>query len=258
MKTPGGLAFEIEGDGAPLLLIRPLGGTKSAWGTFRSLLAQRHRVIAFDLRGSGGSSGKARWSTRAIARDACQLLDALQVERTHVFGISLGGMAATWLAIDAPARVAKLCVASAPPLGLELSHAKLTRAFAMAACFARPRLDVEPALVTRVLSSAFRSAHPAQVERIARVVAETPSSRASLLRHALAGVLHHPGAALARITAPTLVLGGDHDALLGSAPPRQLAAAIPNADFRTIQGSGHDLTLEQPARTAQVLLEFLA
>jgi 3-oxoadipate enol-lactonase len=260
MNIPGGrLAYQWHGAdaGTPLLLIRPLGGAMALWDRFRARLAERMRVLSFDLRGTGESSARFPISTRAMTRDAAALLAALNIERAHVFGISLGGMAATWLAIDAPERVAKLCIACAPPLGLELTHAGLRRELALAACFLRPRDQVEPALVTRVLSHRFRREHPDRVAHIERIVAQTPSTRASLFGHALAGLLHRPGAALAGIRAPTLVLGGEHDGLLGRQPPRELAAAIPGATWQEIRNSGHDLTLEQPDETARAVLDFL-
>jgi 3-oxoadipate enol-lactonase len=259
-NIPGGrLAYQWHGKhaGTPLLLIRPLGGAMALWGPFRARLAERMRVLSFDLRGTGASSARFPLGTRAIARDASALLSALNVERAHVFGISLGGMAASWLAIDAPERVEKLCIACAPPLGLELTHAGLRRELALAACFLRPGPEVEAALVTRVLSHHFRRQHAERVASLQRTVAETPSTRASLFAHALSGLLHRPGTALTRIRAPTLVLSGERDGLLGRAPPRELAAAIPGATWREIADSGHDLTLEQPDETARVVLQFL-
>ncbi|HEX5655655.1 MAG TPA: alpha/beta fold hydrolase [Polyangiales bacterium] len=259
VNIPGGrLAYAWHGDhaGTPLLLIRPLGGTMALWDPFRLALAERVRVLSFDLRGTGASSAHAPFGTRAIARDALALLRALGVPRAHVFGISLGGMAATWLALDAPSSIARLCIACAPPLGLELTHAGLRRELAMAACFLRPRGEVEPALVTRVLSHRFRREHPDRVRRIAHTVAANPSTRASLFGHALAGLLHRPRH-LSQLRVPTLVLSGQHDGLLGSAPPRELAAKIPGAEWCEIPDSGHDLTLEQPDETARVVLAYL-
>src|SRR5690554_2356013 len=94
------LAYEICGrqnSGIPLLLLRPLGGSMALWGPFRDSLAESFRVISFDFPGLGQSSeASARTRTAALARDSIALLDHLGIERTHVFGISLGGMTATW------------------------------------------------------------------------------------------------------------------------------------------------------------------
>ena len=262
-KLPDGgqIAYEIHGPehgGIPVLLIRPLGGTMALWGPFRALLAEELRVISFDFRGSGHSSADPAWvSTRGLARDALQILAHLGVARAHVFGVSLGGMAATWLAILAPARVAKLCIASAPARGLSLTRAGLRRDLAMAACFARSGDEVEAALVDRILSRAFREAHPDEVRRIENVVRAEPASRTALVKHAVAGVLHDARRELRRIQAPTLVLAGENDTLLGTEPARALSKAIPRATFEIIADAGHALTLEKPIVTATRVARFL-
>ena len=118
------IAFEVSGAhaGAPVLLLRPLLGSIAAWGPFRAVLASRARVIAFDRSGSGDSSDAPYFlGTRGMAQEAVAVLDQLGVRRAHVFGASLGGMVATWLAIDAPHRVARVCLASTPDTGLDLS-----------------------------------------------------------------------------------------------------------------------------------------
>jgi 3-oxoadipate enol-lactonase len=241
-----------------LLLIRPLGGSMALWGRFREHLAQTFCVVAFDLRGTGHSSpDPARVTTRGLAEDARALLDDLEIPLAHVFGISLGGMTATWLAILAPSRVARLCIASAPARGIELTRSGILRELGLATCFARPLQEVEGALVDRILSQGFRESQPGEVARIEAVLRREPTSRSGLLKHALAGVLHNARRELGRIAAPTLVLAGDQDSLLAPASPRSLAAAIPHAAFEIIAGSGHDLTLEQPEITSSRVAEFL-
>ena len=260
--VPGGgqIAYHTSGHGSggpPVLLVRPLGGSMALWGSFRSSLAETHRIIAFDHRGSGWSSAAPLVTTTAtLARDALHLLDHLRVDRAQVFGISLGGMVATWVALVAPLRVAKLCVAAAPARGLALSRAGLGRGLSLAACLARPSAEIEGCLIDRILSRRFRDEHPDEVRAIERRANEAPTSRAGLIQLALAAGLHDTRRYLKRIHAPTLVLAGDHDVLLGADAPRALAAAIRGAEFAVIAGSGHDLTLEQPVVTAARVAMF--
>jgi len=257
----GRIAYQTRGtrdDRAPVLLIRPLGGSMALWGSFRTRLAETFRILAYDHRGSGRSSGAPSiTTTKALARDAMHLLDHLEVERAHVFGISLGGMVATWLAILAPARVSKLCIAAAPARGLALSRVGLEHGLSLAACLARPRKTIQGTLVTRILSRHFREGHPDELRRIVRLADEEPSSRMALAKLALAGAMHDARGSLSRITARTLVMAGEYDAILGTEPPRTLAASIDHAQFAIIEESGHDLTLEQPLATAANLAGFL-
>lgn len=256
--TVGSIGYEVRGleHGTPLLLIRPLGGSMVLWGRFRTLLEDQFRVISFDLRGMGRSSPADEWSTtRRLAGDALRVLNELEVDEAHVFGISLGGMIATWMGILAPMRVRKLCIASAPARGLELRRPGLRRGVRLAACFARR--EVEICLVHATLSARFRTQHPELVRSIDAVLRQNPTPRSTLLDLALASVLHDTGGKLHRIRSTTLVLAGQYDRLLGVDCSRVLARAIPRATFEVIPDAGHDLTLEQPEVTAARVARFL-
>lgn len=256
--TDGGIAWEERGarDAEPLLLIRPLGGAMALWAGFADELAKEHRVIAFDPRGVGRSGGSARTSTRALAADARVVLDARGVENAHVFGISLGGMIAQRLTLDAPGRVRRLVLASTAACGAAFEVAGLRRAFGFGRCFCRSRADTERCLVLRVLSERFRREYPQQAHHIAEIAAREPGKRRTLLAHALAAARHDARAELASIRVPTLVLAGDRDPLLGPRAGEDLANAIPNAKRTVIADAGHDLTLEQPLETARAVLAF--
>ena len=76
-------------------------------------LAERFRVIAFDNRGAGRSSGPpGPYTTRQMADDAAALLDHLGIDRAHVIGQSMGGMIAQELALGDPERVDRLVLYS--------------------------------------------------------------------------------------------------------------------------------------------------
>ena len=254
------LAFEVMGaqhPGEPVLLLRPLGGSMPLWGRFRERLAERARVIAFDHAGAGESSAAPLLiGTRGRAWDAAELLDELGIGRAHVFGVSLGGMVATWLAVEFPGRVARLCLASTPPAGLDLSASGLGRGLSLATCLARPSREVQPCLVRRVLSRAVREGDPGRAGHIAAAAAGQPARRRELLKQAAAAMLHDARDDLHRVRAPTLVLAGDQDELLGAGPQRELAAAIPGARFELVPEAGHALTLEQPDRVADLVAAF--
>jgi pimeloyl-ACP methyl ester carboxylesterase len=131
------------------------------WGDFAARLATGGRVIAFDPRGVGLSSDvPLRYSTRDMASDAVALLDGLGVDRAHVFGLSLGGMVAQWIAIDAPRRVDRLILASTLPRALAASPRALLRGAALLRCFARSGAEADVCLAMHILSSRFRAANP--------------------------------------------------------------------------------------------------
>src|SRR5262245_41435118 len=103
------LDYEITGEGEPLLLIMGTGGTVPLWAPTLPALAATHRVITFDNRGFGASTrGEGEIDMRLLADDAAGLLDALEVERAHVLGWSLGSATSQELAINHPDKVASL------------------------------------------------------------------------------------------------------------------------------------------------------
>ena len=260
---PGGghLAYEVHGaahDGVPVLLLRPLVGAMALWGPFRDALAARLRVVAFDPRGTGASSdAPAAATTRDLARDAVALLDALGEPVAHVFGLSFGAMIATWVAIDAPTRVARLCLASAGPTGIALTPSGLAVGAEMAATALVPGAAAAAHLVGEVLSRDLREHDPARVAEVESVAAEAPADRVETLKHAVAAARHDARAELHRVAAPTLVLTGDHDELIGPEPTAALAAGIAGARREVIADAGHDLTLAQPEATARCVAGVL-
>ncbi|MDB4931886.1 MAG: Beta-ketoadipate enol-lactone hydrolase [Myxococcaceae bacterium] len=263
VELPGGgfVAFEVHGarhGGVPVLLLRPMVGAMALWGGFRDALAARARVIAFDPRGTGASSdAPADATTRDLARDAVALLDALGEPVAHVFGISFGAMIATWIAVDAPARVARLCLASAGPVGFALTASGVGRALEMTATALVPGDEAVTHLVGEVLSADLREGRPSRVAAVEAAAATAPADRVEVLKHAVAAARHDASAELHRVVARTLVLAGDRDELIGDAPTAALAAAIPGARLEVVANAGHDLTLERPAETAAIVADFL-
>ena len=191
-----------------------------------------------------------------MARDARALMDHLEIPAARVFGISLGGMVATWLTADAPERVAGVVLASTLPRGLWSAGAALRGAVAMARCLVSDGPQAEACLVCRVLSDGFRREHPAEVLRIQAAVRSEPATRRGLWALLAAAAAPDGRRALKQIRAPALVLAGEMDVLVRVARQRALAAAVHGARFEVLPGAGHDLTLEQPRATAARVAEF--
>ncbi len=109
------LYYEEHGEGPPLVLLH--GGLMTIelnFGVVLPALAERHRVIAIELQGHGRTADVARPpSFIDFAADVVALLDHLGIERTDVFGFSVGGLTAYELAISYPDRLRRAVVASA-------------------------------------------------------------------------------------------------------------------------------------------------
>lgn len=257
VPAPGGgrLHVAVRGEGPPLLLLRPLGGSIVSWGPFADALAAWARVVMFDARGTGGlSPAPPAPTTRTMAADARAVLDALGIARAHVYGVSLGGMVASWLAVDAPERVDRLLLASTPVRGLVLRPRALRHAVGLATCLLhRDPAAAEACLAERILTPSFRARHPDAVAAIRRRAVIAPASRGSLLRFVRAALGHDVRARVAEIRAQTLVVGGGCDRLV---PPRvheRLAARLPQARLAILPDVGHDVSAEAPAAVAALV-----
>ncbi len=101
--------YEVHGSGEPLLLIMGLGANTTGWSMQIPEFSKEYCVIAFDNRGAGRSDKPNEpYSMRQMADDARGLLDELEIDSAHVFGMSLGGMIAQELVLQHPHRVSSL------------------------------------------------------------------------------------------------------------------------------------------------------
>jgi 3-oxoadipate enol-lactonase len=265
VRLPSGAELSCTVDGPPgapsILLNRPLGGSMALWGTFAKVLSESLRVVAFDPRGVGRSSPVPLrfngFGTRDMARDAISLLDELALARVHVFGISLGGMVASWIAAEAPLRTLSLVLASTLPKLSTSSHHALSRALPMTRALMSSRANAEIRLVRAVLSSAFRERCPERVREIEDTVRRNPARHRDLIALALATARHRMPESLAVRAPRTCCLIGSNDPLVGRASEAELLHDIDGAELRRIPDSGHDLTLEQPEQTARAVLDFV-
>ena len=252
-----------------VLLIMGLGMQLIAWppAMVQALVDAGYRVVRFDNRDAGlsqhfdhlgvpsllweGLKFRLGWRIRPpysvedMAADALGVLDALQIDKAHVVGVSMGGMVAQRVAVSAPGRVLSLSsiMSSSGARGLPEAKPAVTRVL-----LGRPAGRGVPAAIdhtvkllqaigspgfptaaaelrTKVAAAAQRSFHPQGILRQMVAVA-ADGTRA---------------AALARVTAPTLVVHGTADPLVPMACGEDTARRIPGARFESIEGMGHDL-----------------
>jgi pimeloyl-ACP methyl ester carboxylesterase len=103
------LYWEEAGSGDPVLLIMGLGMNATGWWRTIPVLAEHHRVLAFDNRGVGRSDRPpGPYSVPMLADDAVAILDAAGEQSANVYGISLGGMIAQEVVLRHAGRVRRL------------------------------------------------------------------------------------------------------------------------------------------------------
>jgi len=106
------------GKGAPLILIPGLGQDNATWGFQVPVFSKSFRVIAPDNRDAGRSfRSSAPYSSEDMADDLIGLMDRLWINRSHLLGVSMGGMIAQHMALKAPDRFISMVLASTTSSG---------------------------------------------------------------------------------------------------------------------------------------------
>jgi 3-oxoadipate enol-lactonase len=240
----------------PLVLVHGLADDHRAWRLTLPPLAMRHRVVLYDLRGLGSSSvGNADGTLDQLSGDLVSLLDALQIERAHLCGFSLGGTIVMRAAIDHPDRVARLLpVATSSRVGRSAAEWYAARAEMVRAHAPELRSTLEQD--TRdVYSNAPDQFAEGWLIRSQSTADPRGYGNACAAMAALGSQALDPE--LPRIAAQTLVVCADGDRLC---PPRAaeiIRDGIPGSRLVMIEGSGHPIPVEKPDQLADVILDFL-
>jgi 3-oxoadipate enol-lactonase len=253
------LHVERRGEGEPLLLIQGLGAGSAHWGEpFLDALGDGFELIAFDNRGIGRSGPCDDVTAATLAADALAVLDALELDGAHVVGFSMGGMAAQELALLAPERVRSLALLATSCGGTQSQATSGDVVNALtSAVFSGDRARVLKTAYALLVSSAFAAdrANYAAFEAVAR--GHTPAIGV-LLKQQAAVMTHDTFARLGAVSAPTLVVHGKEDQILGWINGDLVASRIPGARLELLEGVGHLLYWEQPGRVAGLVREHTA
>ena len=253
------LYYERRGEGEPLLLIQGLGGNSLHWGEgFLGGLQDGFELILYDHRGAGRSGALVGEHTIAeLAADAIGLLDALQIESAHVAGISMGGMVAQELVLQAPARVRTLTLGCTFPGGPEATMTDMT----VVGLLAEAVLSGDEERTMRVGYEVMIAADYAEQEGAYELYCELAGQyRAPIpvLMAQLSAIMgHDTSERLPEIEVPTLVIHGTEDRLMDVANGELIARLIPGARLELLEGSGHMFFWEQPERSARLVREHL-
>jgi pimeloyl-ACP methyl ester carboxylesterase len=234
------VGYARRGSGEPLLLVEGMAMHHLVWGEpFLAALGEHYDVISYDHRGIGDSADVAgEFSIAVLAEDAAALLDALDIESAHVFGISMGGMVAQELALINPQRVRTLALGCtyAGGEGSTLVASGPMRMF-------EAMQTHDPDIAVRAgfeanLSPAF-CAGEGNWERFHELALAQRVPVPVIMRQAQAAMGHDTSTRLPGLTVPTLVLHGTLDEMLAFSNGERIAALIPGSTFVAFDEVGH-------------------
>ncbi len=239
------LPCDDAGEGPALLLLHGHPFARRMWAPQLRALSTDFRVLAPDLPGYGESPPRgAKMGMDELADAALRFLDACDVTRAVVIGLSMGGLVAMELALRAPDRVNGVVLAATTAASVTPTEAAERRETAdrlerdgmldltleMGGRLFGPAARRDPEIVEPVLSMMLRTS-PAGAAAALRGRAERPDYRVLL-----------PG-----LQVPALVIAGDHDAYADEAVVAELVGAIPHPQVIRLPGTGHLPNLEAPA-----------
>jgi 3-oxoadipate enol-lactonase len=228
--------------------LQGLNAPAAAWAVQLAHFSRTHRCIAPDPRGVGKSDApKGPYTTAQMADDVRRILDACEVERAHVVGLSLGGAVAQELALAHPKRVRSIAL-----LASFARQSARSRALMEAWRVIYPLVADSPALreawEKQAYAWLFSDAYwrnDAAVRAALRFAATQPLQPVDgFLGQIDAALTHDTVARLPSLRVPVLILHGALDQLASPAGAEEMARLIPGAELLVLPEVGHAVNLE--------------
>ena len=256
----GRIRLQLGGFGDPVVLWPSLLMTGDMWYGVAAELADRHTLVLVDPPGQGGSQALTDYFTfDDCARCVADILDGLGLHRADFVGNSWGGMIGATFAADYPDRVGKavLMNCTAEPAGVrhKLQFELLLR---IAGWTGGIGGVLNRSVLKAFLGPTTLRHRPDVVEHVTAAARSVDVDSVSFAVRSVVPRRPDQRPLLGRITTPVLVVGGAEDTTF---PPREalaMAAAIPGASVRILDGVAHLAALEDPVGVGVLIERFLA
>ena len=255
---PDGTVLEETGlpDAPAAVLIHGLGLCREAWQWQTPALAERYRVISYDLYGHGDSAPPpAPASLRLFSDQLDRVMQACGIDRAAIIGFSLGGMIARRFAQDHPDRISALAILHSPHQRTPQAQAAILKRVQLARREGSGA-TVEAAL-ERWFTDSFRATHPEMMDLVRRWVLANDTAIYHRIYAVLADGLDEITAPDPAIAAPALVVTADEDFGNGPEMTRAIAAEIDGAETLILKGLRHMALAEDPEALNHPLIAFL-
>jgi len=251
------ISYHDSGDGTPILFLHSFGHNKNLWyPQLTHFLELGYRVIAPDMPGHGDSSFHPESHTvDQIGQSYCEFLEQIDVKKTVVVGISIGGYIALRMWAHRPDLISGLvmCCSKAEADSEEIKQ--------------RRRAQIEN-IHNNGLANFIETGGP---KRVAPKIAEerpwvvdwikmmnyTVSAEANAATLEAMAVKEDDTDTLATIDVPALILSGSHDIFIPKESPHNLNKGIKNSVHHVIQDAGHVASLENPTAVNTYMEDFL-
>ena len=256
-----GLKFHVQtfGSGVPVIMIMGLGAPGDKWKHNYELLSRWFWCIVPDNRGAGLSDKPEveSYTTEQMADDIIGIMDALDIKKAHVIGVSMGGAIAQQVALKAPKRVISLILTS--------TFASVSLAFKKALnLICDLKEDTDPAVLKQLnlwmtYGQYTQIHHPEKIEKSIEEDAAYPYPMPVYAYKAQCGAClsHNTANRLHELKMPVLIAAGAKDLFMNIEKTMELVHGIPQAEFYLAPEGGHVHQWEYPGPYDSVVVGFL-
>ncbi|CAN7207303.1 alpha/beta hydrolase [Variovorax sp. LjRoot130] len=265
--SAGGVNFAYrelgkQNGGTPVVFLVHLAAVLDNWDPrIMDGIAAKHRVIAFDNRGVGASSGSPSSSMEQMADDAITFIKAKGFEQVDLFGLSMGGMIAQEIVLKEPQLVRKIILAGTGPAGGEgISTVARVANYDLLRGFFTGQDPKQFLFFTRTPNGI--EAGKAFLQRL-KERSENRDKEISITAYvaqlrALSAWGQKEPADLSVVKHPVLIVNGDDDRMVPTSNSRDLARRLPNSTLIIYPDAGHGGVFQFHAVFVPKALEFLA
>ena len=250
------IAFDDEGSGPPVIFVHGYPFNRSLWNEQVAAFRQTHRVITPDLRGFGDSDSSEGPATMTrMAQDILALMDALEIPKAVLGGLSMGGYVVLAFYKQFPSRVRGLVLADTRAQA-DTPEVKRVRAQQAEQILAEGMAGVTDAMLPKLLISDTVSRRPDVVRRVRDMMLKTKPAGAAAALQGMA-MRDDQTELLSRIDVSTLIVVGREDPITPVSDSESMHEKIPRSRLVVIENASHVSNIEQAEVFNRELLSFL-
>jgi len=251
--------YEQQGSGEPLILIPYLSADHACYAFQVADYAKHFTCISVDLRGTGETDKTdGSYTTEDLADDVAAFMQALNIARAHIWGLSLGGAIGMWLAAKNPDKVVSLSVHGAWPKTDPYARTVVEGWKMMAKAYNNMPEMVINGIFPWCFTPQLYATKPDYLESLANFVRSRPAQTlASFLQQCDAVITHDVQAQLGKIIAPTLITFGRHDMVTSPRFADSLKHGIRNSELLIFENCSHAPIYENIQEFNSKTLHFL-
>ena len=251
--------YDQQGSGEPLVLIPYLAADYACYAFQVADYAKHFTCISVDLRGTGESDKPdTPYSVEMFADDVAALMQAIGVQKAHIYGVSLGAATGMWLAAKYPDRVKSLSLHS----GWTKSDPYLQTVVRGWQVMAKQLNNMPEAVILGLFPWCFTpelyAAKPDYIQALSDFVRGRPKQPLdAFIRESDAVIAHDAEAQLGKIRAPTQITFGRHDMVTSTRFADRMKNGIRNSELYIFEDCSHAGLYENVPAFNEKTLAFL-